>query len=104
MGIVAVVVVVVASGGGIRFYIHGTVTWLYTYAPPGRGPGLAELLLTSETPSAAPPNPGPCRSPPDLRRRPLGAPVGHSAPESGSPVFWFRASAPDTLFSVRLYF
>ena len=84
--------------------MHGTVTWLYTYAPPGRGPGLAELLLTSETPSAAPPNPGPCRAPLDLRRRPLGAPVGHLAPASGSPVLWFRASAPDTPFSVRLYF
>ena len=36
------------------FLSLGTVTWHNTYAPPGRGPGLAKLLLTSNTPSVAP--------------------------------------------------
>ena len=54
--------------GGYTFLSLGTVTWHNTYAPPGRGPGLAKLLLTSKTPSVAPAILGPRRSPPDPYR------------------------------------
>ena len=69
--------------GGYTFLSLGTVTWHNTYAPPGRGPGLAKLLLTSKTPSVAPAIPGPRRSPPDPRRHRQCAPVGLVAPIFG---------------------
>ena len=85
--------------GGYTFLSSGTVTWHNTYAPPGRGPGLAKLLLTSETPSVAPAIPGPRRSPLDPCRHRQCAPVGLVAPVSGLLFVCHRApEARDLLF------
>ena len=89
-----------AHFGGYTFLSLGTVTWHNTYAPPGRGPGLAKLLLTSKTPSVAPAIPGPRRSPPDPRRHRECAPVGLAAPVSGLLLVCHRApDARDLLLS-----
>ena len=85
--------------GGYTFLSLGTVTWHNTYAPPGRGPGLAKLLLTSKTPSVAPAILGPRRSPLDPRRHRQCAPVGLVAPVSGLLSLCHRAPGTRDLVS-----
>ena len=85
--------------GGDAFLSLGTVTWNSTYALPGRGPGLAKLLLTSKTPSVAPAIPGPRRSPLDPHRHRQCAPVGLVAPVSGLLFVCHRAPGTRDLLS-----
>ena len=70
-------------------FIKQQVTWLYTYAPPGRGPCSAKLYSTLETPSVAPPILALRRPPPGPRRRILG-PADHFP---GLPRFCLPAFA-----------
>ena len=92
-----------STWGGVYVFNTGTVTWHNTYAPPGRGPGLAKLLPTSKTPCVAPAPLGPGRPPRDPLRPRQYAAMGHPAPVFGSLLICSRVPSPSVVSVLRLF-